>query len=96
MPKKSLDILVSRLPFEAGEGFVATVYENGVAHITVSLANTQQKVGKLTSGEDGSEFLSKWGGTLTGRNTFQEEIHAHESRMLHYIEKYGLDARALG
>ena len=92
MPKKSLDIPVTRLPFEAGEGFVATVTKDGIAHITVSLADNQKRAAKAVSSKDGSEFLSKWGGVLTNRDVFRKDAHAHDPRMLHYIEKYGLDA----
>jgi len=35
MVKKTFDIPVSELPFNAGRGFLGTVDENGIAHIVV-------------------------------------------------------------
>ena len=92
MAQKSLDIPVSDLPFEAGKGFFATVTEDGIAHIKISVADPKQKSGKTVSRGDGSEFLAKWGGSLTSDEAFQREDHVDDPRMLHYIDKYGLDA----
>ena len=41
--------------------------------------------------QDGSTFLKKWSGALKEKS-FHEEDHEEDPRMLHYIEKYGLDA----
>ena len=90
MAEKALDIPVSDLPFEAGEGFFATVSEDGIAHITISVADTTREAKKTVS--KGNTFLKKWGGSLTDRASFQKQDHADDPRMLHYIEKYGLDA----
>ena len=92
MAQESLDIPVSELPFEAGNGFVATVSEDGIAHITVSVIDTKAKAQKAVEKGDGKAFLKKWGGALTSRDIFRKEAHLNDPRMLHYIEKYGLDA----
>lgn len=43
MALKALDIPVSDLPFEAGKGFSATVSDDGIAHIVVSIAEDARK-----------------------------------------------------
>ena len=53
MAEKSLDIPVSDLPFEAGQGFSATVDEGkGIAHILVTVAEETQK--------KSSETITAW------------------------------------
>lgn len=64
MAAKSLDIPVSELPFEAGRGFVATVSEDGIAHIVVSVSETKKQTASAVSKGDESGFLDKWGGSL--------------------------------
>lgn len=64
MAEKALDIPVSDLPFEAGNGFFATVSEDGIAHITISVADTKNQTQKAVSGKGGKDFLTKWGGSL--------------------------------
>lgn len=49
MTNKTLDILVSELPFEAGSGFAATV-ENGVAHIVVNMPSETGRQPKKSFG----------------------------------------------
>lgn len=51
MANKTLDILVSDLPFEAGSGFAATV-ENGIAHIVVNMP--------LETGKRPKKSLGSW------------------------------------
>ncbi len=91
MAEKALDIPVSDLPFEAGNGFFATVSEDGIAHITISLGETKSQTKKAVSARDGKAFLSKWGGSLgdwARENTgvFQGvEKHAKDDPLLEAI-----------
>lgn len=64
MAEKALDIPVADLPFEAGNGFFATVSEDGIAHITISVAETKTQAEKAVSERDGNAFSTKWGGSL--------------------------------
>ncbi|MGJ8724177.1 MAG: hypothetical protein ACSHYB_06450 [Roseibacillus sp.] len=92
MAEESLDIPISELPFEAGQGFSATVSEDGIAHITVLLAKTQERTESAHSQEAATAFLRKWGGSLASSDSFRKDLHSDDPRMLHYIEKFGLDA----
>ena len=91
MSRKNLEIPVSKLPFDTGIGFVATVSEDGIAHITVSVDETGGKGTKGSAKNTGEDFLQKWRGTLNDRDSFQKKDHRNDPRMLHQIEKYGLD-----
>ncbi|MGC6583211.1 MAG: hypothetical protein ACON4K_12920 [Akkermansiaceae bacterium] len=93
MAQETFDIPVTELPFEVGNGGFATMsVSEGIAHVTVSVADTKTKTRKTVAKGDGNDFLKKWGGALTSRDIFRKEAHLHDPRMLHYIEKYGLDA----
>ncbi len=51
MAEQVLDIPVSDLPFEAGKGFVATVSEDGIAHIVVTVATKPREKAEKTLGQ---------------------------------------------
>lgn len=85
MVEKTLTIPAADLPFEAGQEFVGNVTADGIAHITVTAKKTKQ------GDREGQAFLEKWGKSLNNSAAFKKKSHADDARMLHHIEKYGLD-----
>lgn len=90
MRTRTLDIPVADLPFEAGDGFVASVSEDGVAHIVVTVSGVSEDPVNANQ-KDGRGFLERWGGALQSCDAFQKKDHADDPRMLNYIEKYRLE-----
>lgn len=76
MAEQALDIPVSDLPFEAGKGFFATVSEDGIAHIVVTVASEARKRAKGSLGQWARENK----GVLKGA-----EKHAEDDPILEAI-----------